>query len=222
MERSAEHEALQMAVLQWLGSKRMLSKLAFGEAAMLRLCHELPRYTSDLNFCFFNETDYNLFYDRLSNTLIKEYDLINAQNNLDSIFLEIRGNKKFNKLTIEIQKITASSGTSEEKIAYSPHFPNQVLLRGLTLKQVLQSKVSALLSSGTIRDAFDLAFLVKKGVILDIPDAQKKRILKIVKGLKTADFDIKLRSILIPEMKNIYVEEGFSILEESLARGVRR
>ncbi|MBT8406173.1 MAG: hypothetical protein KJP05_01840 [Deltaproteobacteria bacterium] len=61
-------------------------------------------------------------------------------------------------LKIEIQKSLAAGGIAEEKIAFSPHFATQVLVRGFTLKQMLRDKVSALLDRVEIRDAFDLGF----------------------------------------------------------------
>jgi hypothetical protein len=80
MERLIEHEALQMATLQWLGSKRFLASLAFGGETMLRLCHELPRYSLGLDFSFFKEESYDGFYDRLYTAFSQDHNISNAQN----------------------------------------------------------------------------------------------------------------------------------------------
>ena len=66
------------------------------------------------------------------------------------------------KLKIEIRKTLVSGGSTEEKIAFSPHFPTQVLIRGFNLEQMFRNKVSALLDRGEIRDGFDLEFLARR------------------------------------------------------------
>ncbi|NIW13748.1 MAG: hypothetical protein GWN31_07430, partial [Candidatus Thorarchaeota archaeon] len=47
-----------MEVLQWLRSKGSLRPLVFGGGTMLRLCHEMPRYSLDMDFWFYKEVDY--------------------------------------------------------------------------------------------------------------------------------------------------------------------
>jgi hypothetical protein len=110
MQRLIDHEALQMAMLQWLGSKRFLGSLAFGDGTMLRLCHELPRYARDIDFWFFKEEEYGDFYNRFYNALVQEYDVTNAQNNLHSILIDIRRKREMAKLKIEIQKQKPNHG----------------------------------------------------------------------------------------------------------------
>ena len=48
MDRLQAHEAFEMATLQWLRAKSLLRPLALGGGTMLRLCHELPRYSLDM------------------------------------------------------------------------------------------------------------------------------------------------------------------------------
>jgi hypothetical protein len=217
MQRLIEHEALQMAMLQWLGSKRFLGSLALGGETMLRLCHELPRYSLGLDFSFFKEEDYNGFYKRLYNALSRDHDVTDAQNKDYSILVEVNKEKRMPKLKIEISKTVVSSGSTEEKIAFSPHFPIQILVRGFTLRQMLRNKIFSLLASGEIRDAFDLEFFVRKGVALNLPEEQKIKVLKKLKGFKKRDFDMKLGSILQPELRDYYRRQGFAYLEEKLS-----
>ena len=218
MKRLEEHENFEMALLQWLGSKRFLGSLVFGGGTLLRLCHELPRYSLDMDFWFFRETDFVQFYGRLSDALSKEHDITDSQNKYHSILVEIRRAKGEPRLKIEIRKKLAPPGSSEEKIAFSPHFPTQVLVRGFTLNQMLKNKVAALLDRGEIRDAFDLEFLVRKGIGLeDLSEIEKKQLLKKLKEFKKKDFDVKLGSILLPEFRDYYREKRFSYLEEKLS-----
>jgi hypothetical protein len=217
MQRLIAHEAFQMAMLQWLGSKRFLGSLAFGGETMLRLCHEFPRYSLGLDFSFFKEESYDGFYDRLYTALSQDHDITDAQNNDHSILVEIRKEKKLPKLKIEITKTMTSPDSTEEKIAFSPHFPIQILVRGLTLQQMLRDTIFSLLAHGEIQDAFDLEFFLRKGVDLNLPEEQKKKVLKKLRGFKKRDFDVKLGSILQPELRDYYRRQGFVYLEEKLS-----
>ena len=219
MQRLIDHEALQMAMLQWLGSKRFLSSLAFGEGTMLRLCHELPRYSRNMDFWFFREEDYEHFYDRLYNAFVQDHQVTDAQSNSHSILLEIRRKKGMAKLKIEIHKQVAPPGSSEEKIAFSSHFPTQVLVRGFTLRQMLENKVLALIGRGEIQDAFDLEFLVGKGVALNLSEKQREKVIGRLKGFRKEDFEVKLGSVLLPELRDHYRQQGFVHLEQGLSSG---
>jgi len=217
MQGLIDHEALQMAMLQWLGSKRFLGSLAFGGGTMLRLCHELPRYARDIDFWFFKEEDYGDFYNRLYNVLVQEHHVNNAQNNLHSILIDIRQKRRMAKLKIEIHKTMAPPGSTEEKIAFSSHFPTQVLVRGFTLRQILNNKVLALIDSGEIQDAFDLEFLVRKGVPLNLSEKQRAKLIRRLKGFRKEDFQMKLGGMLLPEVRDYYKQQGFVYLEERLS-----
>ena len=216
MQRLIDHEALQMATLEWLGSKRFLGSLAFGEGTMLRLCHELPRYSRDMVFWFFKEEDYEHFYDRFLDALVRDHNVTDSQNSSYSILAEIRRKKRMAKLKIKILKTVAPPGSSEEKIAFSSHFPTQVLVRGFTLRQMLKNKVLALIDGGEIQDAFDLEFLVRKGVVLDLSEEQRGKVMKRLKGFQKEDFDVKLGGVLLPELRDYYNQQGFAHLVEKL------
>ena len=216
MERLADHEALEMEVLQWLRSKGLLRNLVFGGGTMLRLCHEMPRYSLDMDFWFYKEIEYDSFYQQLENLIGEDYDVTDMQNKFYSILAEIRKVAGMPKLKIEIRKTLAPGGSTEEKIAFSPHFPTQVLVRGFTLEQMFRNKVSALLDRGEIRDAFDLEFLARRGVILDLSEEEKKEVIERLRGFKKRDFSVNLGSVLLPEVRDYYNQKRFAYLEEKL------
>ena len=217
MKTLENHEAFEMAMLQWLNSNRFNTSLVFGGESMLRLCHELPRYSIDMDFWFFKEVDFDSFYERFYGALSQEHEVTDAQNKYYSILVEIRRERGMPKLKIEIRKDLAPPGSSEEKIAFSPLFPTQVLVRGFTLKQMAINKVLAVIDREEIRDAFDLEFLVRKGVPLDLSREEKKKVIKKLKGFKKRDFDVKLGSLLLPEFREYYRKQRFSYLEEKLS-----
>jgi hypothetical protein len=212
-----DYEASLIALLQWLRSNRFLGSLALGGDAMLRLCHELPRYSLDLDFCFIKEEDNEEYYHGLNNAFSQEYLVIDSQNNQSSMLFEIQRETRNPKLKIEIHKIIAPPGTTEEKIAFSPYFSSQVLVRGFILPHMVRRKALALLEYGEIVDAFDLEFLVRKGVSLDLAKEQKKRILLILNGFRKREIDLKLGSILQPDLRVYYSQQGFAYLKEKLS-----
>ena len=216
MKRLQDHENFEMSLIQWLRSKRFLESLVFGGGTMLRLCHELPRYSLDMDFWFFKETDFARFYKRLQDVLNKEHDVTDAQDKYYSLLFEIRRARGTPRLKIEMRKKIAPMGSSEEKIAFSPHFPTQVLVRGFTLRQMFQNKVHALIDRGEIRDAFDLEFLARKGVVIELDKQQTRKMRDRLRGFKKRDFDVKLGSILLPELREYYRENRFRFLEEKL------
>ena len=216
MESLAAHEAFEVSVLQWLKSKDLLRPLVFGGGTMLRLCHDLPRYSLDVDFWFLKLLDFDEFYRRLEDAMRQEYDVRDMQNKFYSILVEIRNVAGMPKLKIEIRKAVAASGSTEEKIAFSPHFPTQVLVRGFTLKQMCSNKILALLERGEIRDAFDLEFLARKGVTLELTEVKTRELLKKLRGFNKRDFSVKLGSVLVPEVRDYYKDRRFAYLEEQL------
>lgn len=56
-------------LLRELNSAKLLEPLVFGGGTMLRLCHELNRYSVDLDFWFVRETAQKAFFDRLVKSL---------------------------------------------------------------------------------------------------------------------------------------------------------
>ena len=216
MKRLEDHESFEMAFLNQLASRRLTGSLVFGGGTMLRLCHELPRYSLDLDFWFYSETHFNDFFTRLRDAASPVYEITDAQEKFHSLLLELSRARGTTKLKIEVRKRVAPAGSSENKIAYSPHFPVQVLVRGFTLKQMFKNKVSALIERGEIRDAFDLEFLLRKGIQPNLTDEEMNAVVKRLKGFKKKDFDVKLGSIVLPDLREYYRVNRFSFLEEKL------
>ena len=217
MKRLEDHEKFEMAFLNLLSSRRLIDGLVFGGGTMLRLCHELPRYSLDLDFWFYRETDSSDFFKRLHDAASSEYEITGAEEKFHSLLLEMTRSRGTTKLKAEIRKKTAPLGSSEKKIAYSPHYPGQVLIRGFTLAKMFKNKVAALMDRAEVRDAFDLEFLVRKGIEPDLDDTEKQAVVTRLKGFKKRDFDVKLGSILTPELRDYYRVNRFAFLEEKLS-----
>jgi len=104
------HEVFEMAVLEWLRAKSLLRPLVFGGGSMLRLCHDLPRYSLDMDFWFFRKVDFERFYRRLGDFVQEEYDVTDTQNKFYSILVEIRKGVGTPRLKIEIRKAVSPTG----------------------------------------------------------------------------------------------------------------
>lgn len=217
MESLKEHELFEIKALQWLKNRRFLAPLVFGGGTLLRLCHELPRYSVDLDFWFYRKIDYALYFDKLAKALQENYNLTDAANKRFTLVFEIQPAAGRQRLKIEIRKEVALPQSTEEKIAFSSTADVQILLRGFTLLQMVQNKVNAFLDRGEIRDVFDLEFILRKGINLDLDPETVNSLLMRLQSLKKHDFDVKLGSLLMPELRNYYRRHGFSYLSEKLS-----
>lgn len=198
-------------------NKRLLQNLAFGEGTMLRLCHELPRYSVDLDFWFFRPLNFGNFYERILAELKKDYNITDSQNKHYSMVFEMSPGFRKRHLKIEIRKEIAPPGSTEEKIAFSPHSSIQVLVRCFTLQRMVLNKVEAILTRSEIRDAFDLEFLIRKGTVFELEKKIRLKLIRQLRHFKKRDFDVKLGSVLLPEIRGYYRENHFSFLEEKLS-----
>ncbi|MFW6177661.1 MAG: nucleotidyl transferase AbiEii/AbiGii toxin family protein [Desulfohalobiaceae bacterium] len=216
MDLLRQHEIFEIEVLDWLSSFRLLEPLVFGGGTMLRLCHELKRYSVDLDFWFVREVQEQDFFSRTRNLLQKEYEITDAQNKHYTMLLELRSPHYPKRLKIEIRKGT-KTWDFQEKIAFSRFSTRQVLPKALTLEQSMANKVAAFLDREEIRDCFDIEFLLRRGIKLPPLEHQSlQRFQNKLGKFKQADFKVKLGSILEEDMRRYYISQGFSYLQEKL------
>lgn len=211
-----QHEIFEIEVLDLLHRGRILNPLVFGGGTMLRLCHDLNRYSVDLDFWFIKKVQEENFFTNARHLLSKNYELTDAQIKYYSIILEVRSPTYPKRLKMEIRrKIT--DWDSQENIAFSKFSTRQVLVNAFTLEQNMKNKVAAFLDRGEIRDAFDIEFLLRKGIELPHMDkASLDSFLKKLRHFKTVDFKVKLGSILEEDMRRYYISRGFTYLQEKL------
>jgi hypothetical protein len=81
---------------------------------------------------------------------------------------------------------------------------------------MFKNKISALIARGEVRDAFDLEFLLRKGIEPDLTVEERKAVMSRLKGFKKKDFDVKLGSIILPDLREYYRVNRFAFLEEKL------
>ncbi|VEN72703.1 conserved hypothetical protein [Candidatus Desulfarcum epimagneticum] len=216
MDIFKRHEIFEIETLKRLKAHHLLEPLAFGGGTMLRLCHELSRYSADLDFWFVKERDYEKYFDKMAKALGKDCEITDSQIKFHTLLFEIRSPGYPRRLKIEIRK-QSGEFDFQDQIAFSRHSVIQVIVRAFTLEQMMKNKTAALADRGEIRDGFDIEFLLRKGVALpDMDDSRVSRIERAVKGFKPSDFKVKLGSILESDMRKYHVENGFGLLEQKI------
>ena len=216
MDLLGRHEAFEMEVLYQMNSGRILEKVVFGGGTMLRLCHELNRYSADLDFWLLKTVEFEIFLNSISSILAKEYEITDKQIKHFSLLLELRSRSHPKRLKIEIRK-EIRVWHMEKNIAFSKYSNRQVLLYTHTLQQSMDNKIEALLDRGEIRDAFDIEFLLRKGINLpEMTTKQKYHLKERLHSFAENDFKVKLGAVLDTDMRAYYINNRFQYLEEKL------
>ncbi len=211
-----QHEIFEIEVLERMNSAKMLEPLVFGGGTMLRLCHELIRYSVVLDFWFVKKVSQNDFFDKGIKTFEKYYEITDAQIKRYTILFELRSAQYPRRLKIEIRR-ELKDCDYQQNIAFSKFSTKQVALKTHTLDQTINNKIEAFLDRGEIRDCFDIEFMVRRGVEIPLKEEKESIALrKKITNLKKIDFMVKLGSILEDDTREYYVTHRFRFLEEIL------
>jgi len=216
MDTFKQHEVFEIEVLDRMNSAKMLDPLVFGGGSMLRLCHELNRYSVDLDFWFVKKVSQNDFFDKGIKTFEKYYEITDAQIKRYTILFELRSSQYPKRLKIEIRRELKDCDYQQD-IAFSKFSTKQVVLKTHTLDQTINNKIEAFLDRGEIRDCFDIEFMLRRGV--EIPRMDEKQSIAFRKKLallKERDFKVKLGSILETDTRDYYIANRFHYLQEKL------
>jgi hypothetical protein len=81
---------------------------------------------------------------------------------------------------------------------------------------MMKSKIAAFLSRHEIRDAYDIEFLLKKGIPLYGEKDVMKKLQAGLEKLGRKDFSVKLGALLDATERKYYLENGFKILRARL------
>jgi len=219
------HEKFEMEVLEAMRKGNLLDPIVFGGGTMLRLCHQLQRYSVDLDF-FLKEPSKNFHahFERMREVLSGlGWEITDAAEKHYSWLLELRRSGAPRKLKIEIRKDDKRAKDREIAIAFSPFVPTiQVRLTVCTLRQMWENKVEALIDRKEIRDAYDLEFLLRRGVA-DLKKTDRGTLNKLKESLKIfrpEDFTSKLGSLLPAEEKKVYAGFRFTLLEGAIEQAL--
>lgn len=209
------HEKFEIEVLEKLNSRKLLDPLVFGGGTMLRLCHDLKRYSADLDFWFVRERDTSVYHRRMKSFLNADYTVSDAHNKRFTLVYEFRSGDYPRQLKIEIRK-GLKKCKWKEMIAFSRHSHLQVLIKAMTLEQMMRNKIEAFLDRGEIRDCFDIEFLLRKGIPLRVSGKKLKTIKGKIQEFEARDFSVTLGSLLEKDMREYYRKNRFSFLEGTI------
>jgi hypothetical protein len=217
MDILRQHEVFEIEVLDKMNSAKVLEPLVFGGGTMLRLCHELDRYSVDLDFWFIKRISQNTYFERIRKGFEEDYEITDSQIKHHTLLFELRSGLYPKRLKIEIRR-ERKDCDFQEKIAFSRFGTKQVLLKAHTLNQTMKNKFDAFLDRGEIRDCFDIEFMLRRGVEFpSLTDRQLNEFQKKLVRFNENDFKVKLGSILENEIRKYYVKQRFGYLQEKLA-----
>ena len=221
MQALQDLEVFEIEVLELLNSIKVLDKLYFGDETMLRLCHNLNRYSTDLDFWLDKKEDSKAIFLTIKKALSDNYKLIDSANKKFTLLFEIKTPSVNRSLKIEIRKEQIDFEW-ERKIAFSKYAHKQVMIKGLTLKQMMRNKIDALLSRKLIRDAFDIEFLLMRGVDIPSDKSNLRSVLQIINNFKNQEYKVTLGSILEEQDRKYYLGNRFRFLKEELTKNNNR
>lgn len=210
MEELNRHEIFEIEALERLKSGLLLEPLVFGGETMLRLCFELNRYSTDLDFWFVHAADHKKYFKKAKAYLEKHYELTDAAIKFYTILFEMRKKGYPRRLKIKIRKEEACR--YEDRIAFSRHTTSQVLVRVLTLDEMMRRKIQAAIDRRDPRDFFDIEFLLRRGVAMAADRKDLEALKKAALLFKVSDYKVTLGSLLAPDDRKYYYEHGFSYL----------
>ena len=217
MDIFRQHETFEIEVLDKMNSAKVLEPLVFGGGSMLRLCHELNRFSVDLDFWFIKKTPQEKYFDTIQKAFEKDYEITDSGIKHYTLLFELRSAQYPKRLKIEIRR-ELKRCDYQKIIAFSKSSTRQVLVNAHTLDQTMKNKIKAFLDRGEIRDCFDIEFLIRRGIGLPIgSDREITELQKKIARFKDLDFRVKLGSILEKDIRDYYVENRFSFLEGKLA-----
>jgi hypothetical protein len=216
MDIFKQQEIFQIEVLDKMNSAKLLEPLVFGGGTMLRLCHELNRYSVDLDFWFIKRIAQQKYFDILQKAFKKDYEVTDAEIKHFTLLLELRSADYPKRLKIEIRR-ELKEHDYQNKIAFSKYSTRQVLVKAHTLEQTMKNKIQAFLDRREIRDCYDIEFLIRRGVDLPVDaKSEAEKLREKITGFKDTDFRFKLGSILENDLRTYYNDNKFSFLEEKL------
>jgi len=220
------HEIFEMETLDEMRRQKILPSLIFGGGTMLRLCHQLPRYSVDLDFYLKKpNSDFKPQFVKLAESIAaKGIEITDKQEKHRTYLLEMRKSGYPRRLKIEIRKEAHQAKLVDKVVAYSKFAPDlQVVLTACSLAQMWRNKTESLLERQIIRDAYDLEFLIRRGAgnPSDLERERAEKILRIVRNFKNTDFTHSLKPLLPKDERDRLSGNRFILLEGALEEAIK-
>lgn len=210
MDTLRRHEIFEIEVLKKLKDRQLLLPLVFVGGTMLRLCYDLNRYSTDLDFWFLKKVEQRGYFKKLKDAL-SGYQITDSKLKFNTILLEVRSKNYPKRLKIEIRRQVKDLDL-QERIAFSKFTTLQVALKALTLQGAMKAKIEAGLDRKDIRDFYDMEFLCRQGAEVKAGEKELEKLKEIILSFKARDYKVALGSLLEEEERKYYVKNGFEYL----------
>ena len=138
------HEAFEIEILDKMNSAKVLDPLVFGGGTMLRLCHELNRFSADMDFWFIKKTPQEKYFSTLQKAFEKDYEITDSEIKHYTLLFELKSARYPKRLKIEIRR-EIKDCAFQKIIAFSKSSARQVLVNAHTLEQTMKNKSEAFL-----------------------------------------------------------------------------
>lgn len=206
-------EYIQHCFLSEFYKLRNSDRLLFKGGTALRFIYQSPRYSEDLDFTGINNITYfeieNLLIETLKNLVAWGFAIeINKAKKTTGGYLA-KLNFSFSKFKLQmkieisfrIRKQKSKGTTSRVKNEYIPHYD----VYHLPLEEIVDGKITALLTRAKARDWYDLYFFLRAGML----EIKHKKILPaLLEKLKKSKTDFK------KELKNFLPRSHQMILKD--------
>jgi predicted nucleotidyltransferase component of viral defense system len=219
METFQRHEIFEMELLSLLHKSKLLHPLIFGGGTMLRLCHELPRYSTDLDFYLRESKSQDRLYLSLEKILSLYYEITDNALKYNTLLFELRTAHFPMRLKIEIN-LRRQIERFEQTIAWSPFATMQVLVNSIPLEDMLTMKIDAFQDRAEVRDLHDIEFLLRKGLRLPGEHELLKKLQRGIAEMSRQDIQVKLGSLLEASQREYYRKQGFRFLNEKITEAL--
>jgi len=127
MDIFRKHEEFEIEVLDKMNSAKLLEPLVFGGGSMLRLCHELNRYSVDLDFWFVKKISPQEYYDKIRNTIVKDYEITDSQMKHYTLLVELRSATGALKMVLTRD----FKDTIKDRVEKDPAFREELFKEGI-------------------------------------------------------------------------------------------
>lgn len=215
MDALRKHEIFEIELLAKLKNANLLRPLVFSGGTMMRLCYDLGRHSTDLDFWFIRKVAQKDYFKEIKKEIADAYEITDAQMKFNTLLFEIRSKNYPKRLKIEIRR-GLKKCDYEERIAFSKYSTIQVILNVHTLEQMMKNKIAAALDRKDIRDVFDIEFLLRQGISLPKEKNKLINIRQIINNFKDKEYKVTLGSVLESETRSFYIKNKFDYLVKKI------
>lgn len=161
-------EFVQLEFLRRLSESPLRKTLCFKGGTALHLVFNMDRYSEDLDFSLTATTSSQKILSEVLNAL-KGEEITDERIKRKTVLVEIRQHFIPQNFRVKIEINTDNIVPAELKTLYSAHVPASFTLQIMRTDHLISQKIRAFLERGKGRDLYDLWFILKTKLHIDLP-----------------------------------------------------